>query len=270
MATTVSVYALPLGGIPGPARIFPDVLQKAARVLKEAEGSLLTDSLVTHVADWLVLVMVHQQGGSSPVIHALKDAAVAEASAVADARRLFRRDVQPVQIGLSFGERECEPLVLFLASSDAEKFWNPALMRAFADPFSTQSLPSGSGFVFCLEDACAFSVPMDLYKLIAAAEDARILGVALDVERPAAAAAPGVVMIARTEAPFPTLAEMCDAVACSGPVCPVSLCDAAAVRPGVIPVVALGFSVADGKLSGPVDLYDNPAYAAVRFAAGNR
>lgn len=270
MVTTISVYALALGGIPGSARIFPDVLQKAAKVLKEAEGSLLTDSLVTHVADRLVLVMVHEQGGASPLIQALKDAAVAEASAVAQGRRLFRRDVPPVQLGLSFEERESEPLVLFLASSDAERFWSSALLRAFADPFSTRSLPDGSGFVFCLEDASAYSVPLDLYTLIPATERGRVLGVALDVERPAASAGPGVVMIARAEAPFPTVAELCDAVASSGKVCPVSLCDAAAVRPGIVPVVALGFSVADGKLSGPVDLYDNPAYAAVRFAAGNR
>ena len=62
MATTISVCALPLGGIAGSAAMFPDVLQKAAKVLKEAEGSLLTDSLVTHVADWMGLLGVHGQG----------------------------------------------------------------------------------------------------------------------------------------------------------------------------------------------------------------
>ncbi|HJK81526.1 MAG TPA: fructose 1,6-bisphosphatase [Methanocorpusculum sp.] len=40
------------------------------------------------------------------------------------------------------------------------------------------------------------------------------------------------------------------------------------VAKGVIPVVALGFSIADGKLSGPIDLFDNPAFNAARDAAG--
>ena len=110
MATTISVCALPLGGIAGSAAIFPDVLQKAAKVLKEAEGSLLTDSLVTHVADWLVLVMVHGQGGASPLITALKDAAVAAARDTGRASRLCCfSQVQKVQRS---GTKLCFPSLL--------------------------------------------------------------------------------------------------------------------------------------------------------------
>lgn len=273
MTTTISVCALPLGGIAGSAAIFPDVLQRAAKVLKEAEGSFLTDSLVTHVADWLVLVMVHGEGGASPLVTALKDAAVAAAAETAGKRRLFSRNEKPVMCGLSFAERESEPFVLFLAGARAPKFWNPVLLSQFADPFATPALADGNGFVFCTEDAAMFQTPQDLHRLIAASKRSAIVGVAADADTPAASAGSGVVMIARAECPYPTTAELCGVFARprvlpEGVLCPVSLCDGRAVVRGVVPVVALGFSVADGKLSGPVDLFDNPAFDAARTAAG--
>ncbi|HJK65022.1 MAG TPA: fructose 1,6-bisphosphatase [Methanocorpusculum sp.] len=273
MATTISVCALPLGGIAGSAAIFPDVLQKAAKVLKEAEGSLLTDSLVTHVADWLVLVMVHGQGGASPLITALKDAVVAAARDTADKRRLFCRDIQPVMCGMTFAERESEPFVLFLSSAASPAFWNKTLLSQFANPFGTPSIADGKGFVFCTEEAAMFQTPQDLHRLIAAAKSSAIVGVAANADTPVASAGPGVVMIARAEYPCPTTAELCGVFARpqllpEGILCPVSLCDGKTVAKGVIPVVALGFSVADGKLSGPMDLFDNPAFNAARDAAG--
>lgn len=273
MATTISVCALPLGGIAGSVRIFPDVLQRAAKVLKEAEGGILTDSLVTHVADWLVFVMVHDQGSSSSEVLALKESAIAAAAKTAEKRWLFRRDAQPVQCGLSFTERESEPLVLFLSPVAGAGFWNPVLLSEFADPFRTPSLAEGTGMMFCTEDPAAFQMPQDTYRLMRAAKHAAIIGVAADAETPVAAAAAGVVMICRAEVPFPKTAELCGTfirprILPDGVVCPVSLCDAAAVAAGVIPIVALGFSVADGRLTGPVDLFDNPAFAAARVRAG--
>jgi len=273
MATTISVCALPLGGIAGSAAIFPDVLQRAAKVLKEAEGSLLMDSLVTHIADRLVLVMVHGEGGASPLVTALKDAAVAAAAETAGKRRLFSRDLKPAMCGLSFAERESEPFVLFLADAQDPAFWNPVLLSQFADPFAIPSLADGTGFVFCTEDAAMFQTPPDLHRLIAAAKSSAIVGVAADADTPAASAGSGVVMITRAEHPYPATAELCGVfarprISPEGVLCPVSLCDGRTVAKGVVPVVALGFSVADGKLSGPVDLFDNPAFAAARSAAG--
>lgn len=273
MVTTISVCALPLGGIAGSAAIFPDVLQKAAKVLKEAEGQLLTDSLVTHVADWLVLVMVHGEGGASPVITALKDAAVATATETAEKRRLFSRDAKPVLCGLSFAERESESLVLFLAGSNAPLVWNSVLLSQFANPFATPSLVEGGGFVFCTEDTAMYQTPLDLHRLITAAKTSAIEGVAADAVTPAASAGSGVVMITRAEFPYPSTAELCGVftrpcVSPKGVLCPVSLCDGKNVANGVVPVVALGFSVADGKLSGPIDLFDNPAFDTARVAAG--
>ena len=273
MMTTISVCALPLGGIAGTVTVFPDVLQKAAKVLKEAEGTVLTDSLVTHVADMLVLVMVHKEGGSSPTISALKDAAIRAATETSEKRRLFTRKDEPVLTGLSFAERDSESFVLFLAGATTPVFWNQILLSQFADPFTTRSLAGGQGFVFCTEDAAMMQTPQDLHRLIAAAETSVIIGVAADADTPAAAAGAGVVMLARAEDPYPSTGELCGVftrphISPQGVLMPVSLCDGGRTAAGIVPVVALGFSVADGKLSGPVDLFDNPAFEAARIFAG--
>ncbi|HJK84323.1 MAG TPA: fructose 1,6-bisphosphatase, partial [Methanocorpusculum sp.] len=139
--------------------------------------------------------------------------------------------------------------------------------------FETPSVADGKGFVFCTEEAAMFQTPQDLHRLIAAAKSSAIVGVAANADTPVASAGPGVVMIARAEYPCPTTAELCGVFAQpqllpEGMLCPVSLCDGKMVAKGVIPVVALGFSIADGKLSGPIDLFDNPAFNAARDAAG--
>lgn len=274
MGTTLSVCALPVGGIAGSAAIFPDILQKAANILKEAEGTLLTDSLVTHVADRLILLMVHEQGASSPMIRALKDAAIAAAKETAEKRRLYCRPAEQIVCGLSFAERDSEPFLLFLADTDSTAFWNPVLLSQFADPFTTPSLTEGRGFVFCTEDAAMYQTPQELHRLIPAAKTSAIVGIALDADTPAASAGAGTVLITRAETPYPSAAELCGIftrprISPDGVLCPVSLCDGRRLSPGIVPVVALGFSVACGKLSGPVDLFDNPAFDAARAAAGN-
>jgi fructose 1,6-bisphosphate aldolase/phosphatase len=273
MATTISVCVLSLGGIAGSAAIFPDVLQRATKVLKEAEGSLLTDSMVTHIADRLVLVMVHGHADTSPLIMALRDAAIAAAAETAGKRRLFCRKTKPVMCGLSFVERESEPFVLFLADASDPVFWNAALISQFADPFTTPSLIDGDGFVFSTENASIFQMPLDLYRLIAATRNSAVVGVVSDTFTPVASAGSGAVMIARAEHPYPTTSELCGVfarpcISSEGILCPVSLCDGKTVVKGVVPVVALGFSVAAGKLSGPVDLFDNPVFDVARDAAG--
>ncbi|MDR0438982.1 MAG: fructose-1,6-bisphosphatase [Methanocalculaceae archaeon] len=273
MVTTISVFAMSLGGIAGSAAIFPDVLQRAAEVLKEAEGSLLTDSMVTHIADRLVLLMVHGHDDASPLIMTLRDAAVAAAEEIAGKRRLFCRKMKPVTCDLSFVERESEPFVLFLADASNPAFWNGALISQFADPFTTPSLVDGKGFMFCTEDTSMFQTPLDLHRLIVAAKNSAIVSVVSDASTPAASAGSGVVMIARAEHPYPATSELCGVFARScisseGILCPVSLCDGRTVVKGVVPVVALGFSVVAGKLSGPVDLFDNPVFDVARDVAG--
>ena len=213
MNTTISVYARPVGGVCGATRVFPDILQTAAKMLKKAEGSILYDSFVTHVADRLVLVMAHDP--DIPV-NALKDEVFRAAKDMSAKKHLFSNPVGPSGCGLTFAERDSEPVLLFLAGSE-KMSWH-------------EILPFNPG---CVSD--------------------------------------GALLFARAEGEFPQVAEFCERFAnpelnAKG-ICPVSLCDSSVVRTKVIPVVGLGFSLANGHLTGPVDLFDNPAFNASRFLA---
>lgn len=115
MKTAVSIFAKPVGGVSGTTRVFPDILQTAAKMLKKAEGGILTDSFVTHTADRLVLIAVHE-----PDVHPdqLIDAAFSAAEEIAQKRHLFC-GADPVSVcRMTIEERENEPLLLFLAGSE--------------------------------------------------------------------------------------------------------------------------------------------------------
>jgi len=216
MHTTVSVFAKPVGGICGTTRIFPDILQTAAKMLKKAEGEVLLDSFVTHTADRLVLITTHEP---DVLPDQLVDAAFSAAREIAEKRHLFC-DTAPVSFcRMTIEERENEPILVFLAGSDTIP-WGDILI-----PNENQIMD-------------------------------------------------GVLCIARAEGEFPSTAEFCERFARRGlnqqGFCPVSLCDSSNVRTTVIPVVGLGFSLCQGRLTGPVDLFDTPLFDAPRFRASDR
>ena len=81
-------------------------------------------------------------------------------------------------------------------------------------------------------------------------------------------------MLCRTEGEFCTTAELLEtfadeSVSARG-ISPVSLCDSAIVRTKVTPVVALGFSLGNGILTGPLDLFDTPLFDAPRLRASQQ
>ena len=88
------------------------------------------------------------------------------------------------------------------------------------------------------------------------------------------AASAASVLLCRTEGLFCTTPEFLElfttADACSKGICPVSLCDSSVVRTKVVPVVALGFSLGSGMLTGPLDLFDNPVFDPARYRAADR
>ena len=88
------------------------------------------------------------------------------------------------------------------------------------------------------------------------------------------AAASASVMICRTEGEFCTTAELLETFADEKTnlrgIAPVSLCDSSIVRTKVTPVVALGFSLGNGMLTGPLDLFDTPLFDAPRFRASQQ
>lgn len=273
MDITISLCSLPLGGIAGPTNIFPDVLQKVRNSLKNAEGTLLTDSFVTHAGDRLMFMMVHTKGSGSEEIANLKDQVISEAVFLSEKRRLYKREEEQVLLGISFSERESEQFVLFLSTASSKSFWNPMILSAFANPFVTESVLEGNGFIFGTEGCDLFQTPKDLHRLCTAAQKSKISYVSLDEKTPAASASSGVCMISRAEGKFPSVSELCDSIASIKHsegffISPVSLCDASFVRKTTASVVALGFSVADGKLTGPVDLFDHPSFEYARIRSG--
>jgi len=81
------------------------------------------------------------------------------------------------------------------------------------------------------------------------------------------------VLICRTEGIYCTTSELLEIFAdkeinAKG-ISPVSLCDATIVRTRVTPVVALGFSLGNGVLTGPLDLFDTPQFEAPRYRASD-
>lgn len=216
MKTAVCVFAKPVGGICGTTRVFPDILQTAAKVLKKAEGEIILDSFVTHTADRLVLIMTHE-----PEIlpNPLADAAFFSAGEIAQKRHLFCDTAPASFCQMTISERENESLLLFLAGSEM--------------------IPWGD---------------------ILTPNENQITN--------------GVLCLARAGGRLPSTAEFCERFARRSlnlqGVSPVSLCDSSNVRTTVIPVAGLGFSLWEGQLTGPADLFDTPLFDAPRFWASNR
>ena len=216
MKTAVSVFAKPVGGVCGTTRVFPDILQTAAKMLKKAEGEMLLDSFVTHTADRLVLIAVHDPDVQPDTLIA---AVFSAAEEIAEKRHLFCGP-DPVSVcRMIIEERENEPLLLFLAGSETMP-WGEVMIQ----------------------------------------NENQI--------------ADGVLFLTRAGGGFPSTAELCERFARRGlnqqGICPVSLCDSSNVRTTVIPVVGLGFSLCDGRLTGPVDLFDTPLFDAPRFRASDQ
>lgn len=78
-------------------------------------------------------------------------------------------------------------------------------------------------------------------------------------------------MLTFAEGRYESVAELCEKFADKTlnekGVCPVSLCETGSVRTKVIPVAGLGFSIHNGRLTGPVDLFDTSLFESARIRA---
>ncbi|MDO5843697.1 MAG: fructose 1,6-bisphosphatase [Methanocorpusculum sp.] len=211
MHTRISVYTKSVGGIAGRARIYPDILQTVSKALR-ADGEIISDSFVTHVADRLVALVVENKDSAKIV-----RAAFEKAEKIAEEKGLFRNPSAESSFTLEFSELCGEQIVLFLSASEDEKFWE----RIFENSESS---------------ACGVSA-----------------------------------FLCRADGEYPTVAELCEKFADKNlnenGICPVSLCETVFVRTKVVPVAALGFSVHNGKLTGPVDLFDTSLFESARIRA---
>ncbi len=217
------------------------------------------------------------------------------------------RGMGPGIAEMEFEERKSEPLLVFAADKTEPGAWNPYLYKIFADPFNTAGLvispKLGKGFTYEVMDlkrgkTVKLNAPEEIYELLA------LIGtpawfVIKDVfsryngEIAASASTSRLSLIAgkyvgkddpalliRAQHEFPAVGEILEAFSFPyyvagwmrgshiGPLMPVSLKHSQCTRfDGPPRVVGLGFQVSDGKLIGPKDMFDDPAFDYTRQKA---
>jgi fructose 1,6-bisphosphate aldolase/phosphatase len=206
-----------------------------------------------------------------------------------------------------FEERPSEPVVIFMADKTEPGAWNLPLYRMFADPFSTAGLVIDeklhAGFTFRVMDVfedrmVELHTPTESYDLLA------LIGTPgryivhsiyrrLDGLLCATASTTRMALIAgkyvgkddpvcfvRAQHGLPAVGEVLEPFAFPhlvagwmrgshhGPLMPVALKNAKCTRfDGPPRVAALGFQLAEGRLVGPADLFDDPAFDRARALA---
>ncbi len=208
---------------------------------------------------------------------------------------------------MEFEERPSEPVIVFFADKTAPSAWSLPLYEMFADPMVCAGLvidpKMHDGFTFEVLDtftgkAVKLSTPAELYDLMALISsveryavksvirnsDGEIAAVA-STQRLSLIAGKYVgkddpVMIVRAQAGFPAVGEILEPFSRpwivegwmrgshNGPLMPVSFKHATPTRfDGPPRVIAAGYQIANGKLVGPRDLFDDPAYDKAREEA---
>ena len=205
---------------------------------------------------------------------------------------------------MEFVERKSEPVLIFMADKTSAGAWNLPLYKMFADPFTTAGLVIAptlhQGFRFEVQDIrehkkITFDCPEDLYdmlmfigspgkytvKHVFSRADGTIAA-ASSTERLSLIAGKYVgkddpVMVVRAQQNFPAVGEVLDPFRYPwiiegwmrgshyGPLMPVSVKQATPTRfDGPPRVACIGFQLADGRLIGPRDMFDDPSYDEAR------
>lgn len=208
---------------------------------------------------------------------------------------------------MEFKERPSDPVIIFCCDKTEPGAFNMPLFRMFADPFNTAGLvidPSlHGGFEYEVYDVMEhkkvkLSCPEELYDLAALLgtisryvikhiyrKSDNEIAAAVSTERLNLMAGKYVgkddpVAIVRSQSGFPAAGEVMEPFAFphlvggwmrgshNGPLMPVPHKYAHPIRfDGPPRVIALGFQIADSKLVGPMDLFDDPAYDRSRALA---
>ncbi|MGQ9569895.1 MAG: fructose-1,6-bisphosphate aldolase/phosphatase [Thermodesulfovibrionales bacterium] len=216
------------------------------------------------------------------------------------------KGIGPGVAEMEFEERKSEPVIIFMADKTSPGAWNLPLYKIFADPFNTAGLvidpAMHEGFVFEVVDVYEhkkinLSTPEETYDLLmfigamrrfmikaVRRKDGMIAAVA-STQKLSLIAGKYVgkddpVLIVRTQAGLPAVGEVLEPFAFShivegwmrgshhGPIMPVAFYEANPSRfDGPPRVIAAGFQIANGKLIGPRDLFDDPAFDRARSRA---
>ncbi len=215
----------------------------------------------------------------------------------------------PGSAEIEFEERTSEPVVIYMADKTSCGAWNLPLYKMFADPFNTIGLviaPSlHSGFAFEVLDVkknkkIILNTPEEIYDLlvligapsrytiktvyhrktgdIAAVSSTQKLS--LMAGRYVGKDDP--VCIVRCQGNFPAVGEVLEPFSVpfivegwmrgshNGPLMPVALCDSTPSRfDGPPRAIAMGFQLAEGRLVGPRDMFDDKSFDNSRKMAGD-
>ncbi|MFR9676537.1 fructose-1,6-bisphosphate aldolase/phosphatase [Streptomyces sp. TR06-5] len=319
---TLSIIKADTGGYVGHSAVHPSLIETARRAVAEAcEGELLLDGQVATCGDDLSLIMSHQYGTDSQLIHEFAWDVFQRTTAEAEDLGLYGagqdllseafsgnlRGMGPGYAELDFEERPSEPVLCFLADKTEPGAWNLPLFKIFADPFNTAGLVIDAkmhgGFVFEVYDLfeekrILFACPEDLYDLlmyigaparyVIHSVRSRALGevaAATSTQRLSLIAGKYVgkddpVMIVRCQSGLPAVGEVLEpftfAYSVAGcmrgshhaPLMPVTVGDAHPSRfDGPPRVVALGYQIHHGTLTGYRDMFDDPAFDDARRQA---
>ncbi len=204
---------------------------------------------------------------------------------------------------MEFEERKSEPIIIFMADKTSPGAWNLPLYKMFADPFNSIGLvidpTMHDGFVFEVVDVfkhkkVTFSTPEEIYDLLMFIGAMRrfmikaiyrkdgIIAACASTQKLSLIAGKYVgkddpVLIVRCQSGLPAVGEVLEPFAFPhivegwmrgshhGPFMPVAFYEANPSRfDGPPRVIAAGFQLCNGKLIGPRDLFDDPAFDEVR------
>lgn len=208
---------------------------------------------------------------------------------------------------MQFKEREAETIVIFMADKTASGAWNLPLYKIFADPFNTIGLVIAGnmhgGFSFEVHDVkesrkVTFHAPEEIYDMLVFLgapsryavkavyhRDSGEIAAVSSTQKLALIAGRYVgkddpVCIVRAQGQFPAVGEVLEPFAHPnivegwmrgshhGPLMPVAIKQSNPSRfDGPPRVVAAGFQLSSGRLVGPLDLFDDPAFDNARREA---
>jgi fructose 1,6-bisphosphate aldolase/phosphatase len=217
------------------------------------------------------------------------------------------RGMGPGYAELEYVERPSEPVLIFFADKTEPGAWNLPLYRTFADPFTTAGLiidpKMHDGFQFEVfdlyeEKRLLLDCPAEIYDLllfigaparyVVHSVSSKALGItaaATSTQRLSLIAGHYVgkddpVMIVRSQSGLPAVGEVLEPFAFAytvagcmrgshhAPLMPVRVANAHPSRfDGPPRVICLGYQVHDGRLVGPRDMFDDPAFDRARAEA---
>lgn len=210
---------------------------------------------------------------------------------------------------MEFEERPAETVIVFMADKTAAGAWNLPLYKIFADPFNTIGLVIAEnmheGFTFEVHDVLhhkgiKFNAPEEIYDMLVFVGAPSRYCVKAVFHRPSGEVAAvsstqklshlagryigkdDPVCIVRSQGQFPAVGEIVEPFAAPhlvvgwmrgshhGPLMPVAVRESNPSRfDGPPRVTCAGFQLSSGKLVGPRDLFDDPAFDDARRQAND-